>query len=142
MKKLLSVVLTFLLFSCVSLEKVEISKSKSKKEIDLKLCGSWSGSEIGHQYKDTERHWIQHRFDNGTFVIIFINIKDSKVTKSSEKGEWWVKDGTFFEQHPKTGKIDTYEYKFLAENMVLFSAKSLSTNTNNSDYKFIDTRVD
>ena len=44
--------------------------------LDPKMFGSWKGSEKDQQIMGVEKHWIQHRFENGTYIILFTTIED------------------------------------------------------------------
>ena len=45
---------------------------------DVRFTGSWSGSEKDQQTPGLEKHWIQHRFDDGLFVLLFTTIQDGE----------------------------------------------------------------
>ncbi len=134
MKKYL--IIALLLFNIVSFSQQETKKT------DPNLFGTWSGSEKDGQEKGMTKNWIMHRFEDGTFVLLFTTVKDSVVDNFSEKGRWWVDDkGVFHEYHNNSKMTDTYTYKVLDANNVKFKAKSMSMEMSNQEYEFIDTRV-
>ena len=106
-----------------------------------KFVGSWKGSEKEYQTEGVTKYWIQNRYKDGTFVLIFTTVTNCEVEHIAEKGKWWIKDGIFYELH-NDGKTDTYNYEFLDENQIKFKAKDLSIGFENSNYEFIDTKVE
>jgi len=111
------------------------------QQIDPKLFGSWKGSEKDQQIEGVEKHWIQHRFENGTYVILFTVVEDGEVSTSSEKGKWWIENGDFHELSTGSEAADVYTYRFIDDDHVKFKAKAPKPNFNNEDYQFIDIRV-
>ena len=133
MKKLL--IVSFILISICSFSQT--------KKLDPKLFGSWTGSEKDNQVKGMSKSWIMHRFDNGDFVLLFTAVEDGEVSNFSEKGKWWIDEkGVFNELHFVSGKTDKYSYVMLDENNVKFKAVQLSIIQENSNYEFIDTKLD
>ncbi|MCU7695406.1 hypothetical protein ACFSPU_10270 [Haoranjiania flava] len=111
--------------------------------IDKKLVGSWKGYEKDNQVVGMEKYWIQHRFEDGSFIILFTAIADCEVMTTVEKGKWWVKDGLFYELHLNSNKTDIYSYELLNDaTQVKFKAKTLSVDHENQAYEFIDTKVE
>jgi len=109
--------------------------------LDPKMFGSWKGSEKDQQIMGVEKHWIQHRFEDGTYIILFTVVEDGEVTTSSEKGKWWIENGDFHELHSGSKAADVYTYKFLDDDHVQFRVKSTKSNFENPEYQFIDTRL-
>ena len=66
-------------------------KNANKSKDDKKFIGSWSGSESGNQYNGSTKYWIQHRFKDGTYVLLFTKISNCEVSHSFEKGKWHIK---------------------------------------------------
>ncbi len=117
------------------------SQSESKMT-DPNLFGTWSGSEKDGQEKGMTKNWIMHRFEDGTFVLLFTTVKDNEIDNFSEKGRWWVDEkGIFNEYHNNSKLTDQYSYKVLDANNVKFKAKSMAMEMSNQEYEFIDTRV-
>ena len=106
-----------------------------------KFIGNWKGSEKDNQTKGVTKYWIQNRYKDGTFVLLFTTVANCEVEHLAEKGKWWVKDGIFYELH-SDGKTDTYTYEILNDNEIKFKAKSLSLDFESPTYEFIDTRVE
>lgn len=133
MKKSIIIIglISFLILSFTSIE----SGDKNK------FVGSWKGSEKDNQTEGTTKYWIQNRYKDGTFVLIFTTVNNCEVEHLAEKGKWWIKDGIFYELH-NDGKTDTYTYEILDDNQIKFKAKNLSLDFENSTYEFIDTRVE
>jgi hypothetical protein len=48
---------------------------------------------------------IQHRFEDGTFVLYSLQLKMAKL-KVLLKGQWWIENGEFHELHFNSGKTD------------------------------------
>ncbi len=134
MKKLL---VLFLFFNIQCYSQTEI------KNIDPKLFGTWEGSEKDGQQQGMTKYWIMHRFIDGTFVLLFTTIKGEIVDNFSEKGTWWTDEkGIFHEYHNNSKMTDTYSYKVLDDNHIQFKAVKQSMEMNNTEYEFIDTKVD
>lgn len=106
---------------------------------DPKLWGSWKGSEKDQQYKGVEKHWVQTRFEDGTYIILFTVIyhETGEVESLAEKGKWWISDGKFFEQHSESEQMEVYDYKFIDDQHVKFS----QINKKNKTYEFIDIKI-
>lgn len=111
------------------------------KDDKSQFLGSWTGSEQDNQTIGLTKHWIQNRYKDGTFVLIFTTVQDCEVDHLYEKGKWWLKDGLFYELHAD-GKTDVYSYEILEENKIKFKAKELSIDHDNESYEFIDTKLE
>lgn len=86
---------------------------------------------------------MQHRFKDGTFVLLFTTVdKECNTEIFTEKGKWFIKDGLFYEYHNNSKKTDIYSYEFIDENHIKFKAKSMSLEQNNMEYEFIDTKIE
>jgi hypothetical protein len=113
------------------------------KSLDPKLFGTWNGSEKDQQVKGISKSWIMHRFEDGSFVLLFTAVENGEVSNFAEKGKWWIdKNGAFNELHFDSGKTDIYSYIMLDNNNVKFKAKLLSLDHENQEYEFIDTKLD
>jgi hypothetical protein len=117
------------------------SFSIDKKENDAKLVGIWKGFEKDAQIEGIEKHWIQQRFADGTYVIMFTTKEDCEVQTFTEKGKWWTEDGKFYEAASSTKDIDVYSYKVNGEESVEFKSIKL-VGKNNDTYIFSDYRLD
>lgn len=112
------------------------------KERDLRLVGTWQGSEKGNQEEGMSRYWVQQRFNDGTFLMLFVTIdKDGEGSSLVDKGEWWTEGGKFYEIHFNTKLTDTYFYEVLDDQHVKFRLDSTNLEFNNSNYEFIDTKL-
>lgn len=119
------------------------SNSKLPSNLDERLLGSWSGSEKNQLIEGVESTWVQHRFENGEFILLAIYSEFGEIIHSgAEKGKWWIDNGLFYELHYSSGKTDIYEYEIIDANQVRFRAKEMSFETNAEVYEFIDTRVE
>lgn len=137
MKRILASSLLAVLF-CFSFTKCTLIQ---KDTLDTKLLGSWHGSEKDNQKKNLTKYWIQHRFDDGTFILLFTTIDHGEVDSFVEKGKWWVENGVFHELHFTSGKTDTYTYQYDGENSVKFKAKRMAIAMENSQYEFSETKI-
>ena len=108
---------------------------------EKKFLGSWIGSEKDNQRKDLTKHWIQNRYKDGTFVLMFTTIENCKVEHMTERGKWSIKDGLFYELH-NDGKTDIYSYEIIDDNHIKFKAKQMGIEQENKEYEFIDTKLD
>lgn len=117
------------------------SFSIDKKENDAKLVGIWKGFEKDAQIEGIEKHWIQQRFADGTYVIMFTTKEDCEVQTFTEKGKWWTENGKFYEAASSTKDIDVYSYKVNGEESVEFKSIKL-VGENNDTYIFSDYRLD
>lgn len=130
------VFITFLLFYCVA-----SSAQTSQSKIDSRFVGTWSGSENGQQREGLQKHWVQHRFADGNFILLFTTIsEDGEVESFAEKGKWWIEDGNFHELHFVSGETDVYSYQFLDDDHVRFKAKKIIESAD-GNYEFSDERV-
>ncbi len=129
------------LFFCGSL--LAQNTDTTTRKIDQRLVGSWSGSDMGHQVKGLNMYWVQNRTADGNFTSLFINIdKKGKVESIAEKGKWWVENGVFYELHFVSDKTDVYTYNVLDDERVKFKLKSTELEMANSDYEFVDTKLE
>jgi hypothetical protein len=107
-------------------------------EHDAKLVGIWKGSEKDMEREGVEKHWILQRYETGKYVIMFTFKDGCDVETLSEKGEWWTKDGKFYE---KSGSYNTdiYSYEVVNGNVVY---KSIELNgEKRTDYNFTDYKI-
>lgn len=137
MKKILSI--TLLSLSLISFGQNPDTK---KNKIDPKLVGSWSGEEDDKQIVGMHKSWIMHRFDDGKFLLLFVAVQDGEINTVTEKGQWWVNDGKFYELHKTDGKTDIYTYEVLDDKHVKFKEDKMSIKQNSEDYEFIDTKME
>jgi len=106
----------------------------SKPRIDKALIGTWAGETVDEE-KQTYRTWIQRRDEDGTYSIIFIQMQPGGISRSVEAGNWWVKDGVFYEMAPELIKEpDEYIYKIINPELVEFTKKDGS-------YSFRDKKI-
>ncbi|MBP4137858.1 MULTISPECIES: hypothetical protein [Flavobacterium] len=117
------------------------SFSIDKKENDTKLVGIWKGFEKDAQIEGVEKHWIQQRFADGTYMIMFTAKEDCEVQTFTEKGKWWTEDGKFYEASESSKDIDVYKYEVKGEESVEFKSIKLLGKDNNT-YTFSDYRLD
>ncbi|MDX6190063.1 hypothetical protein SGQ83_11950 [Flavobacterium sp. Fl-318] len=117
------------------------SFSTDKKENDSKLVGIWKGFEKDGQIEGVEKHWIQQRFADGTYVIMFTAKQDCEIQTFTEKGKWWTENGKFYELSSSTKDIDVYSYEVKGEESVEFKSIKLTGKDDNT-YVFSDYRLD
>lgn len=137
MKKL--ILIAFLGIMAISNAQV---KDSVANKLDNKMFGSWKGSEKDNQKEGLVKYWIQHRFQDGTFLLLFTVIDNGEVESFVEKGQWWTENGEFHELHFDSGQTDVYTYAFIDENHVKFKAKKVGVNMENPDYEFIDIKIE
>ena len=133
-KLFLLILASFLFLSFISI------KSSDDDKLKTKLTGTWSGSEEDNQVQGITKYWIQIRNKNGTFILMFTTIENCEVESHIEKGKWWIKDGLFYETSEGDNKPDVYAIEILDDNNLKFKAKSLSTEFDNKEYEFTETR--
>lgn len=136
MKKTQFILLGVIIFIQSSFTIFEITGNDEKKFI-----GSWEGSEIDNQRVGLTKYWIQNRYKDGSFVLIFSTIEDCKVSHMTERGKWYIKDGLFYEKH-NDGKTDIYSYEILDDDHIKFKAKQMGIEQANNEYEFVDTRLE
>lgn len=117
------------------------SFSIDKKENDPKLVGVWKGFEKDKQIDGIEKHWIQQRFADGNYVIMFTAKENCQIETFTEKGKWWTEDGKFYELADGEKDIDIYNYKVKNEEEVEFKSLKLTGKDNNT-YVFSDYKLD
>ncbi len=112
-----------------------------EKEHDAQLVGVWKGFEKDQETEGVEKHWILHRYDDGKYVIMF-TVKDGcEVETFFENGEWWTKDGKFYEKSKESKFTDQYSYEIKDKTVVKY--KSLELNgAKKTDYNFSDFKLD
>ncbi|MFB9077310.1 hypothetical protein ACFFLS_02320 [Flavobacterium procerum] len=118
-----------------------LSFSIDKKSNDSKLVGIWKGFEKDGQIDGVEKHWIQQRFKDGTYVIMFTTIENCQVETFTEKGKWWTENGKFYEASASSKDIDVYNYEVKGEESVEFKSIKLSGKNDNT-YIFTDYNLD
>lgn len=118
-----------------------VSFSIDKKQQDPKLVGIWKGFEKDGQIEGIEKHWIQQRFEDGSYVIMFTTKENCEVETFTEKGKWWTEAGKFYEAAATTKDVDIYNYEVKGEESVEFKSIKLS-GKNNDTYIFSDYRLD
>lgn len=107
-----------------------------KTENDKKLVGIWKGFEKEKQLEGIEKHWIVQRFSNGKYVIMFTAKQGCEIETFTEKGKWWTKGDTFYEQQDGNETIESYNYS-IKENLVIHF-KSLTNTYEFDDYRLED----
>lgn len=128
--------LVFVLSSCSN----GLTKISSGKKIDNKLVGVWTGSEQDQQIEGVQKIWEMTRNNDGTFLLNFKTIIKGETEEHTEKGNWWVKNGKFYEFHDDSGETDIYKYEVLDYNRIKFISKQIKVEMNSESYEFIDTR--
>ena len=119
----------------------QLASTGNGQKVDHRLVGDWEGSEEDNQIKGMTKQWKMNRSKDGRFVLDFRATIEGVTQQFIEEGNWWVKDGKFYEYHENSGKTDTYEYEVLNENQVKFKAINLGIAHETQAYEFIDTRV-
>lgn len=110
-------------------------------EHDQQLVGIWKGSEKNREHDNTEKHWVLQRFENGKYIIMFSVKQDCDVETLTEKGQWWTKDGKYYERSSSSKFVDLYNYEVKDKKVVNF--KSIELNgERDSGYNFSDFKVD
>lgn len=71
---------------------------------------------------------------------MYTTIENCEVENFVEKGKWWVKDGVFYEQYEDSNEPDVYTVEMLDDKNVKFKAKKLSSEFDNKEYEFFETR--
>jgi len=107
-----------------------------KPENDKKLVGIWKGFEKEKQLEGIEKHWIVQRFSNGKYVIMFTSKQGCEIETFTEKGKWWTKGDTFYEQQDGNETVESYNYS-IKENLVIHF-KSLTNSYEFDDYRLED----
>ncbi|OHT44578.1 hypothetical protein B0A80_17930 [Flavobacterium tructae] len=115
------------------------SFSTESKEQDSRLIGVWKGFEVEKQIEGVEKHWIQQRFENGTYVIMFTTKEDCQIETFTEKGKWWTEKGKFYELSSNAKNPEVYSYEIKNDEVVEFKSIKLSGEKKDtyifSDYK-------
>ncbi|WP_202702460.1 hypothetical protein [Flavobacterium sp. UGB4466] len=115
------------------------SFSTESKEQDSRLIGVWKGFEVEKQIEGIEKHWIQQRFENGTYVIMFTTKEDCQIETFTEKGKWWTEKGKFYELSSSAKNPEVYSYEIKNDEVVEFKSIKLSGEKKDtyifSDYK-------
>jgi len=137
MKKAFLIIPIFLVTLSFSI----FSFTSGDKQYDSKLVGIWKGFEVEKQIEGVEKHWIQQRFKNGTYVIMFTSKQDCEIETLTEKGKWWTKDGKFYELSNNSKNIDIYNYEVKNPQVVEFKSIQLSGEKNDT-YIFSDYRME
>lgn len=127
------IVMVILQTGCATISNT--SREDMPKDIRGKFIGTWKGKHVDHE-KNLSRSWIQHRSEDGTYTIIFVELSRNGTIKSKEeKGKWWIEGDTFYEVSLEgMEKPDAYQFEILSEREIRF--KSVVNN-----YEFIDKRM-
>lgn len=128
--------LLFVFTSCTN----GLTKVGSGKKIDSRLVGVWTGSEQDQQFQGAQKMWGMTRNPDGTFLLNFKIISKDESDEHTESGNWWVKNGKFYEFHNDSGETDIYKYEVLDNNRIKFVSKQVKVEMNTESYEFIDTR--
>lgn len=131
--------LTLLLFVLASCSNGSMNTASGKK-IDSRLVGVWTGSEQDQQLEGAQKTWEMTRNPDGTFLLNFKIIIKGESDEHTERGNWWVKNGKFYEFHDDSGETDIYKYHVLDNNRIKFISKDVKVEMNTENYEFIDTR--
>ncbi|MNK80398.1 hypothetical protein D3C87_1001120 [compost metagenome] len=118
-----------------------LSFTIDKKENDVKLVGIWKGFEKDGQIEGVEKHWIQQRFADGTYMVMFTAKENCEIETFTEKGKWWTEDGKFYEASESSKDVDIYKYVVKNEEEVQFKSVKL-LGKNNDTYIFSDYKLD
>ena len=134
--KIRLIILIFTLFMSSCMTSSKLSK-RQLKHIDKSLVGTWVGSEIGVQNKDTKREWEMIRNQDGTYIINFKTHYPDYTSERTEEGHWWTKQGFFYE-HCNGYKTDIYEYNVVSENEIEFKSIKIQTYYVAESHSFTD----
>ncbi len=126
---------SFLLLTLLIVVALSSFKLFTSTDIDKNLVGIWKGFEIYKQYEVVEKHWIVQRYKDGTYTIMFTAKQNCEIQTFTEKGKWWVKNNTFYEQEENSENVESYTYTITDDLVVHF--KSTTT-----EYEFDDYRLD
>ncbi len=127
--------LTLLLIGIILLNySCSTTKRFAKTNPDVPIfIGNWVGE---NRIDGSLTTWIQKRFADGTYTILFIQIKDNEIVRNIESGKWWIENGQFYEISLKAmEKPDIYEYKIISKDQISFKSTTV-------DYQFLDKRIE
>lgn len=127
--------LTLLLIGIILLNySCSTTKRFAKTNPDVStFIGNWVGE---NKIDNSLTTWIQKRFENGTYTILFIQIKENEVVRNIESGKWWIENGKFYEISSEVmEKPDIYEYKIVSKDQISFKNTTV-------DYQFVDKRIE
>lgn len=136
MRKILVVLLlSIVCFSCGT-------ANLSNQKVNDKMVGIWKGFEKDKQIEGVEKHWIQERFKDGTYIILFTSIENCEVQTFVEKGKWWLEEGKFYEISNGSKEADVYHYEIKDDLVVKFKSIKMSGKDVDTyifeDYKVVD----
>lgn len=141
-KHLLKITLILIILSsCSSQSRVTKLQLPETDNIESKFYGSWSGMEENKQIDGASKHWIQHRFKSGKYILIYMVIYKGEIFKFSEEGKWWIKDGFFFELNSTSEKPDKYEFKVIDDYNIWFKEIDMQKSDLNGKYEFVDKKL-
>ena len=110
------------------------SRSNVPGDMRRIFVGAWEGEYADHEGK-LVRTWIQNRFEDGTYKILFIHHSEKGVYKSTQQGKWWIDGDRFFEIAPDVMKEpDVYTFEMLSNDEIHFKRIG-------RDYEFTDRRI-
>ncbi|HOI78607.1 MAG TPA: hypothetical protein PLI30_03265 [Petrimonas sp.] len=115
-------------YSCSATKKF----AKTNPDVST-FIGSW----VGESRTDgTLTTWLQKRFADGTYTILFIQINDNEVVRNIESGKWWIENGKFYEISSNVmEKPDIFEYRIVSGDLISFKSTTV-------DYQFVDKRIE
>ena len=100
----------------------------------------WKGFEVEKQIEGVEKHWIQQRFEDGTYVIMFTTKQDCEIETFTEKGKWWTEEGKFYELSGDVKEPEVYTYDVKNDEVVDFKNIKPSGSMK-EDYIFTDYKI-
>ena len=108
--------------------------SRTTDDLKRLFVGTWEGHHMDRKTK-VLRTWIQHRFEDGTYAIVFVHHTDQGVFEKRQEGTWWIKGQRFYEMAPDVMDApDEYDFEVVSDNEIRFKSTS-------KDYEFTDKRV-
>lgn len=119
-----------------------VSIFSQKKNFDPKIMGCYKGLDEGLQIENVSRYWISCRLDKGKSILLFITKwEDGNITQHTENGQWWTKDGKYYEFHKDSGLTDIYNYEVLENGNIKFNSIEIIGKKDDT-YSFIDYKIE
>lgn len=117
-------------------------EAKNTGVIDSSLVGTWKGSEENKQREGLTKSWLVNRSNDGKINIQLISVEEGVEREWEETGEWWIKDGKYYEYHDSSSRVDIYEYHVLDTKRIKFVSTRPVAYSDKETYEFIDIKVE
>ena len=113
-----------LLFSCAITAQ---QKNKMFKKQDQNFVGIWAVS-LKSTKSPFTKSWQITRKPDGTFIKNEVWSIKGRMQKINTKGNWWTKNGSYYEKNDTEEKIERHHYQLLKGDAIKFKSPKSEKN--------------